>query len=156
MIKIYVTFASLLTFACGWFFFTWISITTMKDCISKNIIIYDEPDRYIVSRSTWYTWWGGNEHKYSAQVLIDGPRGKLETFSSERVIETEYRFNFGSINVSTIKSFRIAGPLINDPRTEKYIDPQAKEGFTGRIYLSRYKDSCILSGFKGVPLNLCL
>lgn len=156
MMKFFVFFASVIIFISGWYFFPWVLISTMEDCISKKIVIYDEPDRYIISRSTWYSWRDDNEHRYSAQILIDGPQGKLETFSSERVIETEYRFNFDSINLSTIKSFRIAGQLTSDPLTEKYIDPQAKEGFTGLIHLFRYKDNSLLFGFKGIPLSLCL
>ncbi|CCP01678.1 hypothetical protein BN439_0589 [Erwinia amylovora Ea644] len=155
MRRCYFTIAAVILFSCGWFFAPWILFYNMEDCISKSIIIYDEPDRYVISRSTWFTYRGGQEHRYSAQVSIDGPQGKIDEFSSERTIETERHFNYDSINVNTVKSFRIAGPLTSDPRTGKYIDPPAKEGFTGQIHLFRYKNSCLLAGFKGGPLSIC-
>lgn len=155
MRNFYFIIAAGAMFTCGWFFAPWLILSTMGDCVSKNMIIYDEPDRYIISRSTWFTYRGGHEHRYSAQVLIAGPQENSEKFLSERTIETDRYFNNDSINIRTVKSFRIAGPSTGDQRTGRYIDPPAKEGFTGRIHLFRYKNSCILTGFKGGPLSIC-
>ncbi|BCQ34580.1 MULTISPECIES: hypothetical protein [Erwinia] len=146
---------ALMLCAAGWFFAPYLIFLASGDCASKSVLIYDEPDRYIVSQGNWFTYRGGKEHTYSARISIAGPGNAFEDFASVRTIETENHFKYDSVNVRTVKSFRIAGPLTSDPRIGRYIDPLAEEGFTGRIYFFRYKNSGLLTGFKGRPLGLC-
>ncbi|EPC7254359.1 hypothetical protein ACR2R9_004325 [Cronobacter sakazakii] len=141
-------------FVTGWLLFPFITLFASGNCITRSVLIYDEPRGVVTSHAEWNTLRGGTQHHYTSHITLRLDNGTEEKFSTERVVTTSARFHWDSVGITTVKSFRIEGPGKNDPRAEKYSDPLSREGFSARIYFFRAGER-LFSGFNNRPLVTC-
>lgn len=139
----------------GWFSLPYFLRPFSGDCRAETYIIYDEPDRTVVSHGYWDILSGSREGHLNAYLAFMSPQGLESRINVDRTVNLDYDYHPDSVTVSTRKSFRIAGPDTQDPAIGKYIDPLADENFTARIYLFKVGNQ-VISGFHYRPLNRCM
>lgn len=144
-----------LAFAAGWFSAPYSLKLAAGNCATETTFVYDEADRVVVSQARWFTHRRGDEHFYVARLKITPDGGAEESVLVNRTVETDWSMRPDSLNVRTVKAFRIAGPETTDPHWGRYIDPLAEVGFTGRIYLFRTPGGRMMTGYRGVPVTTC-
>ncbi|PKH19118.1 hypothetical protein CIG19_20500 [Enterobacterales bacterium CwR94] len=142
---------SLLT---GWFISPVIYGALSGNCTSDSTLIYDEPDRTVISKARWEQLRGGEQYYYSSTLHIIPFRGQETEFAVERTLVTSLDYALDSLDVKTVNASRIAGPASSDPDYGRYIDPLAEEGFHARVYLF-YTGDRLLTGFRNAPVSVC-
>lgn len=139
----------------GWFSLPYLLQPLSGNCRSETLIIYDEPERTVVSHGYWDILRGSREGHLNAYLAFISPQGDEKKITVDRTISIDYSYHIDSFTASTKKSFRIAGPDTQDPAVGKYIDPLADEKFSARIYLFKVGNQ-LISGFRYRPLNRCM
>lgn len=145
---------SVVALLCGWFTLPYILRSFTGDCVAETTMIYDEQNRMVVTHGHWDSVRGNTQYHYSAQLKIIPDNGSSTQIDIERIIDTDHHFFYNSLDVKTVKAFRIAGPETTDPVLGKYIDPLAEEGFHARVYVYLV-GSRIMPGFRMQPLGIC-
>jgi|EndMetStandDraft_3_1072993.scaffolds.fasta_scaffold01662_1 hypothetical protein len=151
----YLACGAVIAFVAGWFLAPYSMKLTAGNCATETTFVYDEADRLVVSKARWFTHRRGNEHFYLARLKIIPDEGREESVLVNRTVETEWSTRLDSMNVHTVRAFRIAGPETTDPHWGRYIDPLAEVGFTARIYLFRIPGGRLMTGYRGVPVTTC-
>lgn len=145
----------IIAFLVGWYLAPYSMKLTAGNCASETTFIYDETTRVVISQARWFVHRHGDEHFYMARLKIIPDNGPEESVLVNRTVETEWSIRADSLNVRTIKAFRIAGPQTTDLHWGRYIDPLAEVGFSGRIYLFRAEGGRMMTGYKNVPVATC-
>ncbi|MRS17017.1 hypothetical protein GJV06_19230 [Enterobacteriaceae bacterium RIT691] len=151
----YALVGAVLAFFAGWFVAPYSLKLTSGNCAAETMFVYDEADRVVISEARWFTHSRGDEHFYMAKLKMIPDKGNPESVLVNRTVETDWTMRPDSLNVRTVKSFRIAGPEPTDAHWGRYIDPLAESGFHARIYLFRTEGGRILAGYKNSPVSTC-
>ncbi|MGK3114873.1 hypothetical protein [Candidatus Pantoea formicae] len=151
----FIAASCLLMMFLGWFSLPYLLRPLSGDCRSETLIIYDEPERTVISHGYWDILRGSREGHLNAYLAFISPQGDEKKINVDRTVNLDYTYHIDSLTASTKKSFRIAGPDTQDPLVGKYIDPLADEKFSARIYLFKVGNQ-VISGFHYRPLNRCM
>lgn len=124
------------------------------NCTTKSLLIYDEPNKTVISEAVWETLRGGKQHYYNSKLTVLPDNGASERYYIERTVKTAMSYHVNSAEITSVNAFRIAGPDTSDPEVGRYLDPLSEQGFTARVYFFRTGER-ILSGFRDRPLVAC-
>lgn len=146
--------ACILASLSGWLAAPYILLNIPSGCVSNTTMVYDEPDKTVVSKSRWEILKGGEQSYYSSLLSVRPFTGVRSDISIERTINLDFKFHTDSYTVETTRAFRIAGPDTSDPAVGRYIDPPAEENFNARVY-SYFTGGRVILGFRNLPIAVC-
>ncbi len=145
----------LVTLVSGWYSLPFIIHPLSGNCHALNTLIYDEPERTIISRADWDVLPGSHESHLNGYLEIYPAMGSSSRIDIERTINHNVVWHINSATLTSEKSFRIAGPETSDPLWGRYIDPIADENFTGRMYLFKIGERTV-TGYYNRPFYSCM